>query len=202
MRNQPHQINLFMNKIHQEDVQDEKISNDKCGKYANFIIALGKSSASREKLNDKSVANSTPTACFFIRSTRTPKKRPKPCRERGSMVACYGQPLAVGCVPLIAVSHPVTRYRQTVRSQAVTLQNKFSGVTQMIYLFNAIDRRDFSNTALNLYTFPKRTMRVKADSREQARKALSRDYFLINAGTINENHPNIHRTLKQGVIYA
>ena len=55
----------------------------------------------------------------------------------------------------------------------------------MIYLFNAIKRTDFNNTELNIHTFPKSIIRVQAESLEQAKGLLSRDYFVINTGRIN-----------------
>ncbi|WP_179108112.1 ash family protein [Rodentibacter pneumotropicus] len=61
---------------------------------------------------------------IFVCNTRTPQTMAGfvSCNQKPiilSMVERNGQPLAVGCVPLVAVSHPVTFYRQTVRSLAV-----------------------------------------------------------------------------------
>ncbi len=68
----------------------------------------------------------------------------------------------------------------------------------MIYLFNAIKRTDFNNTALNIHTFPKSIIRVQAESLEQAKHLLSRDYFAVNTGQISTKS---NRTF-EGVIYA
>ncbi len=87
----------------------------------------------------------------FMRSTNTPKERLK--MACSSMVACYGKGFALCCVPLIAVSQPVTRYRQSLRTFAVTSKYLFSGVTAMLYLFKAVSRSDLRNTK-NIFLIP------------------------------------------------
>lgn len=133
-----------------------------------------KTIASRRKLNDKSTANSTPKACFFIRSTRTPKEnneRKNALVNLLSMVACYGQPVVVGCVPLIAVSYPVTRYRQAVGSTAVTLTQFINGVTQMLFTFLCVDRTHPDYTEVKI--------KVSAPNEHEARWLLPADYRLL-----------------------
>ncbi|MFQ1049420.1 hypothetical protein ACIRXL_04885 [Avibacterium paragallinarum] len=72
-----------------------------------------------------------------MRSTNTPQERPElpESPERLSMVTCYGKGFALCCVPVIAVCQPVTRYRPSLTTFAVTSQNLFTGVTAMIYKF-------------------------------------------------------------------
>ena len=157
-----------------------------------FNTALAKSSAERRNSNNKLMAHNTPKACFLLRKIRTPQERPESpeLQERLSMVTCDGQPLAVGCVPLVAVFYPVARYRPVVESKAVTL--KFTnGVTAMIYLFAGIKRLDRTNQIHSL--------RIEADSERQARAILARDYVLAFAGRINRTFTaaEVH-----GVIYA
>ena len=72
--------------------------------------ALAKSRASRGKLNLSMANSSTPvlTRAFFVRSVYAPIQNNLSFDRLVSMVARNGQPLAVGCFPLIAVFHPVT----------------------------------------------------------------------------------------------
>lgn len=94
------------------------------------LSAFAKSKASREKLNDLSVANdSTPLIrAFFVRGLRLSKINP--LKGLFSMVGRKGQRLGVGCLPQMAVSHPFTSYRQAVRSEAVALKS-ICGATKM-----------------------------------------------------------------------
>ena len=84
--------------------------------------------ASREKLNYLPEANdSTPlNRAFFVRNIRTPKEYADFVFNLNpiilSMVERNG-PSLTGCLPLVAVSHPVMLYRPTVRSLAVVLIN-------------------------------------------------------------------------------
>ncbi|MEE6076312.1 ash family protein [Avibacterium paragallinarum] len=139
----------------------------KCGAFfADFCLtentlknysntATANSVAEPQNSNNISVAYSnTPiNACFFMRSTNTPKERLK--MACSSMVACYGKGFALCCVPLIAVSEPVTRYRPSLRTFAVTSKNLFSGVTAMLYLFKAVSRSDLRNTRKLISSFPR-----------------------------------------------
>ncbi|MFZ7316355.1 ash family protein [Avibacterium avium] len=142
-----------------------------------FNTALS-NSVEPENSNDISVAYSnTPiNACFFMRSTNTPKERLK--MACSSMVACYGKGFALCCVPLIAVSQPVTRYRPSLRTFAVTSQHLFSGVTAMLYLFKAVSRSDLRNTRKLISSFPRYTVRINADSIEQATAQVA-PFFVI-----------------------
>ncbi|MCK3656101.1 hypothetical protein A4G19_14455 [Pasteurellaceae bacterium Macca] len=100
--------------------------------FPKFCTAVAKSIAEPRNSNDLSTANSTPKACFFIRSTRTPQERP----ERQSMVACSGKGFALCCVPLIAVFEPVTRYRQQAsKLSAVALRKYSTELRKMLYTY-------------------------------------------------------------------
>lgn len=77
---------------------------------------------------------------IFVCNTRTPQimagfvlYNQKPIIL--SMVERNRQPLAVGCVPYVAVSYPVTFYRQTVGSLAVVPENQHMELSAMIYKF-------------------------------------------------------------------
>ena len=161
--------------------------------------------------------SSTPlNRAFFVRSLRTPEESAVnfDCifsneinqSKNGSvsflsMVACSGKGFALCCVPCVAVFEPVTRYRpKASKLQAVTSSDLHMELSAMIYLFNAIKRTDFNNTALNIHTFPKSIIRVQADSLEQAKGLLSRDYFAVNTGQISTKSD---RTLEiKGGVYA
>ncbi|QGM81722.1 hypothetical protein A6A10_08715 [Otariodibacter oris] len=148
--------------------------------YSNY--ALAKSNAERQNSNYKSTANnSTPLSrAFFVCSTRTPKIDLS-TDSLFSMVACNGKGFALCCVPLIAVSDPVTRYRQlTVRSEAVTLYKIINGVTTMIYQFLGISRQHYDKTKAE-------QIRILAENETQARAFKAREYVLIPVGRLPDS---------------
>ncbi|MFU2048410.1 hypothetical protein [Avibacterium gallinarum] len=114
------------------------------GNLSYFITALSKS-AEPDNSNDKTLAyECTPFhACFFMRSTNTPQERRElpESRARLSMVACYGKGFALCCVPMFAVCQPVTRYRPSLTTLAVTSEIINIGVTAMIYKFLLLGSR-------------------------------------------------------------
>ncbi|QPB42665.1 ash family protein [Rodentibacter haemolyticus] len=200
-----------MNKIHQLATKEIKsfISNHftKCGQICHSIRALAKSRASREKLNITKANNSTPLSnrAFFVRNFRTPQKR----SMRLSMVGRNRQSLT-GCVPLYAVSHPVTFYRPTVRSLAVVLKNFYKGLSAMIYLFLCSNR--------TRPTYSEDVLLIQADSEENARFQLTADHrYLLTLATygnhqFNQAESKLNRLVQRlksavdftvkGVIYA
>ena len=139
--------------------------------------------ASREKLNYLLANDSTPqNRAFFVRNIRTPKEYADFALHINpiilSMVERNGQPLAVGCFPVKAVSHPVTFYRPTVRSLAVDSEKILLESTQMYqFIFAAIRRTDLSNHLQKI--------RITADSERNARAKLAREFVLVLAGRIN-----------------
>ena len=160
------------------------------GEFGTLSPQSQKMTAEPRNSNKLSVAQSTPKACFFMRKLHTPKERP----ERLSMVACNGQGSALCCVPLIAVFEPVTRYRQSLETKAVTLKNLFSGVTQMYQFIFALMRT------------PKQSLKIRilADNEHQARARFSDGgSSLLFIGRINLNQPKNNRTFAaQGGVYA
>jgi len=83
-----------------------------------------------------------------------------------------------GCPPDVAVSHPVTFYRPTVRSLAVDSKNQHQESTQMYqFIFAAIRRTDLSNHLQKI--------RITADSECNARAKLASEFVLVLAGRIN-----------------
>ena len=94
------------------------------------------------------------------------------------MVERSGQPLAVGCFPVKAVSHPVTFYRPTVRSLAVVSKNILLETTQMYqFIFAAIRRTDLTNHI--------KKIRITADIEQAARAQFAHDFVLVLTGKIN-----------------
>ena len=139
-----------------------------------------KTIAGREKLTLLQ-AHSTPEACFFMRNIRTSQELADFVLFDLiilSMVGRNRQPLAVGCLPVMAVSHPVTSYRPTVRSLAVVSENLLQETTQMYqFIFAAIRRTDLTNHIVKI--------RITADTEQEARKPLAREFVLVLAGRIN-----------------
>lgn len=139
------------------------------------VHVVAKSTTERGNSNKQSVAdNSTPfNRAFFVRGIRTPKENTVPKnRERGflSMVERIGQRLIVGCVPLIAVFHPDTFYRQAWKL-AVVPKKLSVELLAMIYKFLCLNRTK--------HTYNQETLYIQADSEEQARLQLSADYRLL-----------------------
>lgn len=189
-----------MNKIYVNYIQNENNYNTshftKCGEICEYIDTLAKSKVSREKLNLQLANDSTPlNRAFFVRNIRTPNNKLRILFQHistiySSMVERNGQPLVVGCFPIVAVSHPVTFYRPTVRSLAVVSENLQLETTQMYqFIFAAIRRTDLSNRIQKI--------RINADTEREARKQLARVYVLLLAGCINlQNALKSNRTLE------
>ena len=181
-----------MNLINLNHSIDEIIFNSNNKKSAlqsavNFGIIPAqsqKTTASRGKLNYLSQANdSTPfNRAFFVRNIRTPKEYADFVFNLNpiilSMVERNGQPLVVGCLPCMAVCHPVTLYRQTVTSLAVDSENLYKESTQMYqFIFAAIRRTDLSNQIQKI--------RIIAETEQAARAKFARDFVLVLTGKIN-----------------
>ncbi|WP_017805257.1 ash family protein [Avibacterium paragallinarum] len=167
-----------INTIHSIGLEYEYFSSATEANLSYFNTALSNSAEPRNS-NDKTLAYSnTPiNACFFMRSTNTPKERLK--MACSSMVACYGKGFALCCVPMFAVFEPVTRYRpKASKLQAVTSKIINIGVTAMLYLFKAVSRSDLRNTKKHFSLFPRYTVRINADSIEQATAQVA-PFFVI-----------------------
>lgn len=154
----------------------------KCSQICDYVHALAKSKASREKLNLLLANDSTPfNRAFFVRNIRTPKEFADFVLSNlkiHSMVAHNRQPFAVGCFPVEAVSHPVMCCRPTVRSLAVVSKNLLLETTQMYqFIFAAIRRTDLSNHLQKI--------RTTADTEQAARAQFAREFVLVLAGRIN-----------------
>ncbi|MBE2896237.1 host cell division inhibitor Icd-like protein [Pasteurellaceae bacterium HPA106] len=154
-----------------------------------FTNALANSGASRGKLNTQLAYKCTPiNACFFMRSAHTPKES----RQSAvilSMVACSGQPLGVGRLPVGAVFHPVARYRLS-RGKPSDSPILTTGAIAMIYQFVGVSRQHYNRTLLEQF-------RVQAQSETQARALLARDYVLTLVGQLPDS-AKTNRTLVAG----
>lgn len=174
-------MNLIQNNFIKYENNSQPTPFTKCGDFFSIFTATANSVAEPRNSNNISVAYSnTPiNACFFMRSTNTPRRKTEIRLFNQSMVACYGKGIALCCVPLIAVFEPVTRYRpKASKLQAVTSQHLFSGVTAMLYLFKAVSRSDLRNTKKHFSLFPRYTVRINADSIKQATAQVA-PYFVI-----------------------
>ena len=162
----------------------------KCGGFWHYFGVVAKSTTEPENSNHLSLAQNTPIACFFMRSAHAPQER----LARPSMVACSGKGFALCCFPVMTVSQPVTRYRPSLRTLAVTSNQFFTGVTQMYqFIFAGIRRTDLTNRIQKIC--------IQAESELQARAILAREFVLVLAGRINlKNTAKSHCTL--GGIYA
>ncbi|HHE9379451.1 TPA: ash family protein [Haemophilus influenzae 10810] len=156
--------------------------------------ALAKSRASRGKLNLYKANDSTPfNRAFFVRGIYAPIQYSLFSDSLFSMVARNGQPLAVGCLPCMAVFHPVTCYRPTVESLAVVPENLYKDTAEMIYKFLCVNR---THPHFNLCI-----QTIHANTEESARLGLNADFrHLVTVAKIN---PKFNRTLAmKGGIYA
>ncbi|MBE2893464.1 host cell division inhibitor Icd-like protein [Pasteurellaceae bacterium NCTC 11878] len=158
-----------------------------------FIRAVAKSTAEPRNSNDKTLAHCTPHACFFMCSARTLQERQElhESRERLSMVACSGKGSALCCVPVFAVFEPVTRYRPSLETLAVTSEKFNIGVTAMIYQFLGVSRQHYDRTRAQ-------QLRIQANSEQHARASFARDYVLILLGQLPDS-AKTDRTLVAGV---
>lgn len=161
-------------------------------KSAIFRNARAKSRAEPENSTNLSVANSTPNRAFFVRSFRTPQRTPEALRgsERHSMVACGGKGFALCCIPLIAVSQPVTRYRPN--------PEKFSGNPDLISVEIAV-------MLFKFLTGSRLKITIRANSEQEARQRLQ----LSESAICIARYSNAFLAQKQakltaceGVIYA
>ncbi len=177
-----------------ENISQSKIFT-KCGQISYSFSAVAKSTAEPENSNYLQLANNSAPCAFFIRSLHTPKEsavkfdcisstHEMTQSKNGlarflSMVACSGKGFALCCVPIVAVSQPVTRYRPKPENFSVvtssTLQLELSA---MIYLFKAVNRSDLRNTAKHYSAFPKYTVRINADTLAQARAKIA-PFFVV-----------------------
>jgi len=159
----------------------------KRSQICDYVHTLAKSKVSREKLNYLTLANdSTPqNRAFFVRNIRTPQEFADFVLSNlkiHSMVERNGQSLT-GCLPMLAVSHPVTFYRPTVRSLAVDSENLTLESTQMYQFIFA------------LICAPQLKIRLLADNEQQARSRFTDGESLLLVGRINQKPLKNNRTL-------
>ena len=146
--------------------------------------------ASRGKLNYLPEANdSTPlNRAFFVRNIHTPKEYADFVFNLNPIILSMverNRPSLTGCLPLVAVFHPVMLYRPTVESLAVVPKNQIKDTAEMIYKFLCVNR---TQSHFNLCVIS-----LNSTTEEQARLSLSADYrFIAVVARIN---PQNNRTL-------
>lgn len=145
---------------------------------------VAKSTTERGNSNLLSANNRTLIRAFFIRSTSTSKENTFPknrVRTFLSMIACNGQRLIVGCLPIVTVFHPVTSYRPiTVESEVIAPIKQLSELLAMIYKFLCLDRE-----ATDFHT---QVLTINATNEENARFSLTARWRLL--ATIAKNLPD------------
>ena len=197
---QPIKLGINMKLIHKHYSNDENFYNlNPLQSAVKFGIILSQSEkviASRGKLNLIKANDSTPqNRAFFVRNIRTPQEYADFVFNLNpiilSMVERNG-PSLTGCLPCMAVSHPVTFYRPTVRSLAVDSENLYKESTQMYqFIFAAIRRTDLTNHIQKI--------RITADIEQAARAQFARDFVLVLTGKINlQNNVKNDRTFIKG----
>ncbi len=138
-----------------------------------FSNVVAKSTTERQNSNDLHMANtSTPFyyRAFFVRSTHTPKENALSVVL--SMVACNGKGSPFAVFHMSQFLTPLHVTAQSVRTLAVALQVLHMELSAMIYLFKAVSRRDLRNTSKPIHAFPCYTLRIKAESLEQAKSIV------------------------------
>ncbi|HHW7506745.1 TPA: ash family protein [Mannheimia haemolytica] len=172
-------INTNINKV-------EIISFSKSENSIYSILAVAKSAAEPQNSNNLHMADSsTPfNRAFFVRSTRTPKERRK--KACSSMVACSGKGSPFAVFHMSQFLSPLHVTAQTLRSLAVAPQNSHMELSAMIYLFKAVSRLDLRKTQKPFTSFPHYTLKVQADSVEQAQAKISRLFAVLSVSIMAE----------------
>ena len=183
-----------MNLIHKYYINNENFYNlntlQSAVKFGIIFLQSEKVIASRGKLNLYKANDSTPlNRAFFVRDIRTPQNKLRILFQHLSTIYSSmverNEPSMTGCLPLVAVFHPVTFYRPTVESLAVVLINQPKDTAEMIYKFLCVNR---TQAHFNLCVIS-----LNSTTEEQARLSLSADYrFIAVVARIN---PQNNRTL-------
>ncbi|WP_209026249.1 ash family protein [Mannheimia haemolytica] len=208
MKTHNHYFKTIIDFVHHNLAKSENISLTH--KLLNSVIlsyyahAVAKSTAEPGNSNNLYLANkSTPfNRAIFVCSTRTPKERLETLRgsecpyELGmsvfghtqilSMVACNGKGSPFAVFQVSQFSSPLHATAQTLESLAVAPQNLYLELSAMIYLFKAVSRLDLRKTQKPFTSFPHYTLKVKADSVEQAQAKISRLFAVLSVSTVAE----------------
>ncbi|MEE3700294.1 ash family protein [Mannheimia haemolytica] len=195
MKTHNHYFKTNIDFVHHNSAKSENIS--RTHKLLNSIVlgyyahAVAKSAAEPGNSNNLQLANkSTPlNRAIFVCSTRTPKETTQlkiQPSEFLSMVACNGKGFALCYVPIVVVFQPVTRYRPNPGKFSGSLHQTQLELSAMIYLFKAVSRLDLRKTQKPFTSFPHYTLKVKADSVEQAQAKISRLFAVLSVSTVAE----------------
>lgn len=102
------------------------------------------------------------------------------------MVACNGKGSPFAVFQLSQFCSPLHVTAQTLQSLAVALQKSQLELSAMIYLFKAVSRLDLRKTQKPFTSFPHYTLKVQADSVEQAQARISRLFAVLSVSTMAE----------------
>ncbi|MFU2097225.1 host cell division inhibitor Icd-like protein [Mannheimia haemolytica] len=169
-----------------------------CFRLVYIAFAFAKSEAECGNSNTLLANSSTPLnyRAFFVCSSRTPKKRYNIAVF--SMVACSGQGFALDCFPIVAVFHPVARYRPTLwKMLAIAPKNQLlelSAMQNFACSFLCVNR--------TAEIYQEEVIRVIANSEENARFQLTADYRLLLAHPVAKIRLNSTACTVKGGIYA
>ena len=151
------QVNYTLNeKLSQfKSLTSSNVSNT----FDNVITKLMTEPENSKKLSLANTSTPLNNRAFFVRGLHTPKENNQiktgfvvflsnefnqtnfGLVESLSMVACNGKGFALCCIPVIAVSQPVTRYRPKPENfQAVALQKSSLELLAMFYKFLIIGK--------------------------------------------------------------
>ncbi|MDW0618289.1 ash family protein [Mannheimia haemolytica] len=199
MKTHNHYFKTNIDFVHHNSEKSENIS--RIHKLLNSVIlsyyahAVAKSAAEPGNSNNLYLANkSTPfNRAIFVCSTRTPKETTQlkiQPSEFLSMVACNGKGSPFAVFQVSQFSSLLHATAQTLESLAVAPQNLYLELSAMIYLFKAVSRLDLRKTQKPFTSFPHYTLKVKADSVEQAQAKISRLFAVLSVSVVN-NAANI-----------
>ncbi|GAB1670685.1 ash family protein [Mannheimia haemolytica] len=195
----------YFSKINTKINKPEIISFLKSENSIYSILAVAKSAAEPENSNNRHTANSsTPLIrAFFVCDIHSSNERLETLRgserpyELGmsvfghtpilSMVACSGKGSPFAAYRVRAVSQPVTRYRPNPEKFSGSPKNLHTELSAMIYLFKAVNRLDLRKTQKPFTSFPHYTLKVKADSVEQAQAKISRLFAVLSVSLVNNS---------------
>ncbi|HDZ6746245.1 TPA: ash family protein [Mannheimia haemolytica] len=199
MKTHNHYFKTNIDFVHHNSAKSENIS--RIHKLLNSVIlsyyahAVAKTTAEPGNSNNLYLANkSTPfNRAIFVCSTRTPKETTQlkiQPSEFLSMVACNGKGSPFAVFQVSQFSSLLHATAQTLESLAVAPQNLYLELSAMIYLFKAVSRLDLRKTQKPFTSFPHYTLKVKADSVEQAQAKISRLFAVLSVSVVN-NSANI-----------
>lgn len=173
----------------QQNYSAENFTSDPIS--ATFCPVVAKSTAEPENSFIFRLANSTPLACFFIRSIHTPKERLK--EACSAMVVCNGKGSPFVVFQSRRFLSPLRTTAQTLRSLAVVFIHHRLEQIAMIYQFIGISRQHYDQTQ------PEQ-IRILAENETQARALKAREYVLVLVGKLPDTAFNANTFNAMGLV--